>query len=170
MGATWLTKGGISNSWEEICSREELGRKSCRWKNLKFLSLVYSTHIKTAQRGGFRWECLQYASTSCFLSIIVWTCSFCPLLGRTRSRGRCWAANRLSHHSEPSGHTIHGEGDGLDIWRQYVRRFDCLRTTHKPQKRPHPICAKRRGNVWHWCRGGWAGHRLFLEGLFQGGG
>ena len=33
-GATWLTKGGICNSWKEICSREELGMKSCRWKNL----------------------------------------------------------------------------------------------------------------------------------------
>jgi len=30
--------------------------------------------------------------------------SFKPLLGRTRSRGRCWAAIRLSHRSEPSDH------------------------------------------------------------------
>jgi len=28
--ATWLTKGGIFNPREEICSRVELGRKSCR--------------------------------------------------------------------------------------------------------------------------------------------
>jgi len=28
-GATWLTKGGIFNSWEDISSWEELGRKSC---------------------------------------------------------------------------------------------------------------------------------------------
>jgi len=32
-GATWLTKGGIFNPWEEICSREALGRKSCEKKN-----------------------------------------------------------------------------------------------------------------------------------------
>jgi len=28
-GATWLPKGGIVNSWDQICSREKLGRKSC---------------------------------------------------------------------------------------------------------------------------------------------
>jgi len=36
-----------------------------------------------------------------------------PLLGWTRSRGRCWAAIRLCRHSEPSGHTLHWEIDGL---------------------------------------------------------
>jgi len=48
-GATWLTKGGIFNSWEEIYSREELVRKSCEWKNRKFL-LFFNQHTKTAQR------------------------------------------------------------------------------------------------------------------------
>jgi len=33
-GATWLFKGGIFNSWEEICSREELGKISSGWKKL----------------------------------------------------------------------------------------------------------------------------------------
>ena len=42
---------------------------------------------------------------------------FKPLLCRTWSRGRCWAAIRLSHRSEPSGHAVHGEVDGLDIVR-----------------------------------------------------
>jgi len=47
---------------------------------------------------------------------------FCnPLLGRTKSRGRYWAAIRLSHLSEPSGHAVHEEVDGLDIWGQHDR-------------------------------------------------
>jgi len=69
-------------------------------KKLMFLLLVYSTHKKTAQRGWFRWECLQYTSTSCFIN--VWASSFSPLLGRTRSRSRCWAINWLSYHPKPS--------------------------------------------------------------------
>ena len=88
-GAAWPTKGGI------FYSREDLGRKRCGWKNLKFWLLMCSTHKKTAQRGCISLKCLQYASKSCFI-IIVWASSFRPLLGRSRSRGRCWAANRLS--------------------------------------------------------------------------
>ena len=34
--------------------------------------------------------------------------SWNPLLGRTRSRGRCWAAIQLSHRPAPSGHAVHG--------------------------------------------------------------
>jgi len=113
--------------------------------------VVYSTHIKTAQWGWFRWECLQYASTSCFITIIVWASSFRPLLGRTRSRGRCSAANRLSHHPEPSGRAIHAKFDRLDIGRQYGQRFDLLRHTHKPQKWPCAVIigAARRGPRGH---------------------
>jgi len=33
---------------------------------------------------------------------LVWASSF-PLFDRTRARGRCWAATRLSHRPEPSG-------------------------------------------------------------------
>ena len=33
---------------------------------------------------------------------IIWASSCNSLLGRTRSRGRCWAAIRLSRHPEPS--------------------------------------------------------------------
>jgi len=59
---------------------------------------------------------------------------FKPLLGRTWSRGRCWAAIRLSHRPEPSGHAVHGEVDGLDIGGQHGRRFVLLRHTHMPQR------------------------------------
>jgi len=55
---------------------------------------------------------------------------FNPLLGRIRSRGRCWAASRLSHRPEPSGHAVRGEVDGLDIGKQHGRRFVLLRHTH----------------------------------------
>ena len=58
---------------------------------------------------------------------------FKPPLGRTRSWGRCWAAIRLSHRPEPSGHAVHGEVDGLDIGGQHGRRFVLLRHTHRPQ-------------------------------------
>jgi len=34
---------------------------------------------------------------------VVWASFFSPLPGRSRSRSRCWAAIRLSHHPEPSG-------------------------------------------------------------------
>jgi len=37
-------------------------------KNIIF---IYSTHIKIAQRGWFKWECLQCASTSCCFIIII---------------------------------------------------------------------------------------------------
>ena len=77
-----------------------------------------------------------------------------PLLGRARFRGRCWAANRLSHRPEPSGYAVHGEVDGLDIGGQHGRRFVLLRHTHRPQRRPYHICTSRSGNVRHWCGGG----------------
>jgi len=162
MRATWLLKGGILNTWEEICFREDLGRKSWGWKN---------THIKTAPRGRFGWECLQYASISRFFVIIVWACSFCPLLGRRTTvdlgTGFMQSIDISSSRTVRPGNTR--EGDGLDIGRQHVRRFDLLRHTHKPQKLTYPICANWRGHVWHWCGGGWAGLTLYLAGLFQGG-
>ena len=39
----------------------------------------------------------------------------------------------------------------MDIGRQYGQRFGLLHHTHKPQKRPYPICANRSRNVWHPC-------------------
>jgi len=102
--------------------------------------------------------------TSCFELVVQ------PLLGRTRSLGKCWAAIRLSHRPEPSGHTVHGEIDRSDIGGQHGRRFVLLRHTHRLQRRPYPICTSRRGNVRHRCGGGWAGPSLFLGGSFREGG
>jgi len=45
--------------------------------------------------------------------------------------------------------------------------FFCA-NTHQQQRSPYLICTGRSGNVRHWCRGGWAGPRLFLGGSFQG--
>jgi len=68
------------------------------------------------------------ASTwSCLYSLGMWShnivldsdSSFNPLLGRTRSRGRCWATIRLSHRPESSDHAVH-EVDGLDIGNHTV--------------------------------------------------
>ena len=123
------------------------GGKTVDEKHL-FLLLAYSTHIKTAQRGWFRLDCLQCARASCFIIIIVWASCFRPLLGCTRSRGRIWAANRLSHHPEPSGRAIHWEVDGLDIRKEHGQRFDLLRHTRKPQTRHTHLCKKRLTPMW----------------------
>jgi len=55
--------------------------------------------------------------------------------GRTRSRGKCWAAIRLSHRPEPSGRAVHGRS--MD-WTLEDNMFVLLRHTHKPQRRPYP--------------------------------
>ena len=82
-------------------------------------------------------------------SLLLLSEFFYPLLGRARFRGRCWAAIRLSHHPEPSGHEVHGEVDGLDIGEQHGRWFVLLRHTYRPQRRPYPVCTSRSGNVRH---------------------
>jgi len=43
------------------------------------------------------------------LASCSWASCYCPLLGRTRSRGRYWAAIRLSCHPELLGQALHGE-------------------------------------------------------------
>ena len=81
---------------------------------------------------------------------------------------QCWAANRLSHHSEPSGRAVHEEVDGLDIGGQHGRRCDPLRHTHKPQKWPCPSCTNNSRNVQRRCGGDWAGPTLSVAqpGIF----
>ena len=95
------------------------------------------------------------ATVTCFCGIVLVPGFVCirwvlfervakPLLGRTRSRGRCWAAIRL-FHTEPPGRAVHGEVDGLYIGGKHGRQFVLLRHTHRPQKGPYPICASRSG-------------------------
>ena len=62
------------------------------------------------------------------LFFIVWASCNNPLLGWTKSQGRCWAIIQLSHHPEPSGCAVHGDVDGLDI-RGHGRRFVLLHYT-----------------------------------------
>jgi len=45
-------------------------------------------------------------------------------------------------------------GDGLDIGGQHGRRFVLLSHTHRPQRKPYPICTSKSGNVRHCCGGG----------------
>jgi len=44
---------------------------------------------------------------------IVWVSSCCPLLGCTRSHGKCSAAIQLSHCPELSGHAVHEAGSSF---------------------------------------------------------
>ena len=83
-----------------------------------------------------------------------------------RYRSRCWVAIRLSHRPEPSGRVVRGEVIGLDSGGRHGRQL-LLRHTHRPQRRPYPICTGRSGNVRHRCGGNWAGPRLFLGGSFR---
>jgi len=108
----------------------------------------------------FKW--FKYLAT---LLLLLGEFFFYPLLGRARFRGRCWAAIRLSHRPEPSGHAVHGQVDRLDIEGKHGRRFVLLHHAHRPQ-RPYPTRTNRSGNVRHRCGGGWSEPRLFLGRSF----
>jgi len=56
----------------------------------------------------------------------------------------------FSEHNKIWGREV----DGLDIGGQHGRRFVLLRHTHRPQRRPCPICTNRSGNFRHRCGGG----------------
>ena len=103
---------------------------NCWLKNLKLWKLFYS-NIFTPQA----------------LFLLLLSELLKPLLGRTRSRGRCWAAIQLSHRPAPSGRAVHGEVDGLDIGGQHGRQFVLLRHTRRPQRRSYPICTSWGCNV-----------------------
>jgi len=60
-----------------------------------------------------------------------------------------------------------GGGRWIGHWRQHGRRFILLRHTHRPQRRPYPICTSRNGNVRHRCGGAYTGSKLFLGGSFR---
>ena len=75
--------------------------------------------------------------------IVISAGSFNPLLGYTRSRGRCWAAIQLSPHPEPSGHAVHGKAGGLDIQGQHGWQLVLLHQTHRPQRGLYPFVQAR---------------------------
>jgi len=81
--------------------------------------------------------------------------------------GKYWAAIRLSHRPEPSGRVVRGGVDGLDSGGRHGWRF-ALYHTHRPQRRPYPICTSRSGNVRYRCGGGWAGPDSSWEGHSKG--
>ena len=76
-----------------------------------------------------------WASSSSFVERVLLLSTASP----PRYRSRYWAAIRLSHRPEPSGRVVRGGVDGLDSGGRHDRRF-VLRHTHRPQRRPYPIC------------------------------
>jgi len=119
-------------------------------------SMWASVYSSTYQTSTAKWQFLKkgcFQSFNFFPGLYLLRELLKPLLGRTRSRGRCWAAIQLFHRPEPLSHVVHGEVDGLDIGGQHGRRF-VLRHTHRPQRRPYAICTTRSGNVRHLCGGG----------------
>ena len=85
-----------------------------------------------------------------------------------------WISGQMlsSHSVVSSSRTVRpcSTWGGRWIGGQHGRRFVLLPHTHRPQRRPYPICTSRSGNVRHRCGGGWAGNRLFLGGSFLEGG
>jgi len=85
---------------------------------MKKLVYCYTSffNTKTTQPGWFRLECLQHASTSCFI-IIVWVSSFSPLLSPLHLRtGLDQPINCLIIQNRQA--VLHVEVDGMDIGRQ----------------------------------------------------
>jgi len=66
----------------------------------------------------------------------------------------CSAAILLSFRPEPSVRAVQEEVDGLDIEGQHGRRYALLRHTHRPQRRPYPVCTNMSGNARRRCGGG----------------
>ena len=96
------------------------------------LDVEWVTFIRIRRRSGISEE-----------AFFFWTCSSNHCLAALDLMGRYWAAIRLSHRPESSGHAVHEEVGGLDIGGQHGRRF-VLRHTHKPQRRSYPICTRSR--------------------------
>jgi len=93
-----------------------------------------------------------------------------PLLGHTRSQGRCWAAIQLSCHPGPSGHVLKREVEELDSKGQHGQQTVLMPHTYKQEKGPYSVCVSRSGNVWNQCEGSEAGPTLSLAGLIQASG
>jgi len=112
------------------------------WKKMMDVSLIFWAKFQVA------WCSKLFIASLVSRFVLRWGNSGCallrrrlsqyPLLGRTGSRGRCWAAIRLSHHPKSSDRAVHGDVDGLDIEGRHGRRFVLLRHIHKPQKGPIP--------------------------------
>jgi len=129
----WNTGSGFSNCFNDILAAENHRKLGIQDPQTYFIKIFNQTLVC--------W----------FLQLLFLRQLFYPLLGRTRSRDRCWSAIGLSHRPQPSGRAVHEEVDGLDIGWQHGRRFILLRHTRRPQRRPYPICTSRSGNAQHRC-------------------
>ena len=154
-------KRGDKSSGSFILSQLVWRRYSKSGNMVKILTSVFfssETMLEKCGEGGqtYKWQVVytdffRYAPWAVASFFIVWASSCNPLLRRTGSRGRCWAAIRLSRHPVPSGHALRREADGLDSEGQHGQRSVPLRQTHEPQKGPYPICVSRNGKVRHRC-------------------
>jgi len=77
---------------------------------------VSSFELKNRQNKSSFWQTPCCCMEMFMLRIKTFTCRLLlselllsTAIGRTRSRDRCWAANRLSHRPEPSGRVVHEE-------------------------------------------------------------
>jgi len=98
------------------------------------------------------WHCCR----TCVISFL--TSSFEPVVEIhclvVLSRGRCWAAIRLSRHPEPSGHAPLGSllvGHWRTTWSMICSSEP--RSQAGEGAIPH-LCKQERGNVHHRCGGG----------------
>jgi len=109
-------------------------------KNKCFIPISLFNTWKTAQRVCFIPECLQYASTTCF--IIVWVSSFSPLLGHTRYQGSqsVVSSSRTARPSKTWG------GRWIGHWKT---TWSTVRSSA-----PHPQAAEvaSGGSWWNWPR------------------
>jgi len=81
-----------------------------------------------------------YVSSKHTPFFVVWASCHNPLLGHTRSRGRCWAAIRLSRRPEPSDHAVYGGVNRRDIGGQHGY---LVSHTHRLQKGHTPFVEAR---------------------------
>ena len=100
------------------------------------------------------WFLLLVQCAQTVLKFFVVLESFCnPLHGRTRSRGRCWAANRLS----PSSRTVRPRsprvGRWIGVWRTTGSTVYSSAPRSQAAEVPCRICAGRSEKAWHWCGG-----------------
>jgi len=85
--------------------------KPCTWSVTMYSQLRC---VRTFRKCSLVFAVLIVAKATAWAMYLLLSQFFKPLLGRTRSRGKCWAAIRLFHRPEPSGRAVHEEFDGLE--------------------------------------------------------
>jgi len=127
-----------------------LNNASCFYAKSRLISFLFQWLDGQQTGGPQHWppatnhKFLQYDS----VVVVAWASCYYPLLGRTRTRCRCWAAIQLSQQPKPLGNAVHGERDGSDIGGLQGWRFVLLRHT----QRPHRAGVRKQGaatQIWY---------------------